>query len=63
MFFLFPDPHFKDSKHEWRIINKNLLAEYAYLIQEGVSVCPIFLYLLKFTGKEKMLTVSIVANF
>ncbi|KAF4518025.1 hypothetical protein B566_EDAN009258 [Ephemera danica] len=35
MFFLFPDPHFKDAKHEWRIINRNLLAEYAYLLQEG----------------------------
>lgn len=37
MFFLFPDPHFKRSKHKWRIINKNLLAEYAYVLREGVS--------------------------
>jgi len=22
MFFLFPDPHFKRSKHKWRIINQ-----------------------------------------
>ncbi len=35
MFFLFPDPHFKKTKHKWRIINSSLLAEYAYLLQEG----------------------------
>lgn len=31
MFFLFPDPHFKKTKHKWRIINDSLLAEYAYV--------------------------------
>lgn len=31
MFFLFPDPHFKKTKHKWRIINNALLAEYAYV--------------------------------
>ncbi|CAD1476193.1 unnamed protein product, partial [Heterotrigona itama] len=36
MFFLYPDPHFKKSKHKWRIINKTLLAEYAYVLAEGV---------------------------
>lgn len=36
MFFLYPDPHFKKSKHKWRIINKTLLAEYAYVLTEGV---------------------------
>ena len=40
MFFLFPDPHFKKSKHKWRIINETLLAEYAYVLAEGVS--PLF---------------------
>lgn len=35
MFFLFPDPHFKKTKHKWRIINSSLLAEYAYVMQEG----------------------------
>lgn len=35
MFFLFPDPHFKKTKHKWRIINQSLLAEYAYVLQEG----------------------------
>lgn len=35
MFFLFPDPHFKKTKHKWRIINPSLLAEYAYVLQEG----------------------------
>ncbi|KAB7498387.1 tRNA (guanine-N(7)-)-methyltransferase [Armadillidium nasatum] len=41
MFFLFPDPHFKRSKHKWRIINKNLLAEYAYVLREGGLVYTI----------------------
>jgi tRNA (guanine-N7-)-methyltransferase len=35
MFFLYPDPHFKKAKHKWRIINKQLLAEYAYLLRVG----------------------------
>merc|ERR1712168_1526031 len=35
MFFLFPDPHFKRTKHKWRIINSSLLAEYAYVLREG----------------------------
>eukprot|EP00126_Sphaerothecum_destruens_P005985 Sdes_comp19153_c0_seq1m9913 len=35
MFFLFPDPHFKQSKHKWRIISPTLLAEYAYLLAVG----------------------------
>lgn len=37
MCFLYPDPHFKRSKHKWRIINTNLLTEYAYCLREGVS--------------------------
>ncbi|XP_028161898.1 tRNA (guanine-N(7)-)-methyltransferase [Ostrinia nubilalis] len=37
MFFLYPDPHFKKSKHKWRIINKWLLSEYAYVLaEEGI---------------------------
>ena len=35
MFFLYPDPHFKKSKHKWRIINPALLAEYAYVLKKG----------------------------
>eukprot|EP00042_Codosiga_hollandica_P045051 m.452048 g.452048 ORF g.452048 m.452048 type:complete len:257 (-) comp56925_c0_seq4:1111-1881(-) len=35
MFFLFPDPHFKKTKHKWRVINETLLAEYAYVMAEG----------------------------
>uniref|UniRef100_A0A5S6QYH4 tRNA (guanine-N(7)-)-methyltransferase n=1 Tax=Trichuris muris TaxID=70415 RepID=A0A5S6QYH4_TRIMR len=35
MFFLFPDPHFKKSKHKWRIISRHLLAEYAYVLAVG----------------------------
>ncbi|KAI8434885.1 hypothetical protein MSG28_003371 [Choristoneura fumiferana] len=34
MFFLYPDPHFKKAKHKWRIINKWLLSEYAYILAE-----------------------------
>lgn len=35
MFFLYPDPHFKKSKHKWRIISPTLLAEYAYVLEVG----------------------------
>ena len=35
MFFLYPDPHFKKSKYKWRIINNELLAEYAYALKLG----------------------------
>lgn len=35
MFFLFPDPHFKEKKHKWRIISDTLLAEYAYALKVG----------------------------
>ena len=35
LFFLFPDPHFKKTKHKWRIINTSILAEYAYVLAEG----------------------------
>ncbi|XP_044731791.1 tRNA (guanine-N(7)-)-methyltransferase [Chrysoperla carnea] len=41
MFFLYPDPHFKKAKHKWRIINENLLAEYAYVLAEGGMVYTI----------------------
>lgn len=37
MFFLYPDPHFKKSKHKWRIINHALLTEYSYVLRKGVS--------------------------
>ena len=35
IFFLFPDPHFKEKKHKWRIISNTLLSEYAYLLKAG----------------------------
>ncbi|KJH45825.1 putative methyltransferase [Dictyocaulus viviparus] len=35
MFFLFPDPHFKNKKHKWRIITPGLLSEYAYVLRPG----------------------------
>ena len=35
IFFLFPDPHFKEKKHKWRIVSDTLLSEYAYLLEEG----------------------------
>lgn len=38
LFFLFPDPHFKEKKHKWRIINDALLAEYAYVSAIGAKV-------------------------
>ncbi|XP_075447717.1 tRNA (guanine-N(7)-)-methyltransferase isoform X2 [Ascaphus truei] len=41
MFFLFPDPHFKKTKHKWRIISSALLAEYAYVLRVGGLVYTI----------------------
>ena len=41
MFFLFPDPHFKKTKHKWRIISTTLLAEYAYVMAVGGIVYTI----------------------
>lgn len=41
MFFLFPDPHFKKTKHKWRIISQSLLAEYAYVLRVGGVVYTI----------------------
>nr|XP_033795856.1 tRNA (guanine-N(7)-)-methyltransferase isoform X1 [Geotrypetes seraphini] len=41
MFFLFPDPHFKKTKHKWRIISPTLLAEYAYVLRIGGLVYTI----------------------
>ncbi len=35
MFFLYPDPHFKKSKFKHRIVNNQLLAEYAYAMKIG----------------------------
>lgn len=37
IFFLYPDPHFKRSKHKWRIISQPLLTEYSYVLRPGVS--------------------------
>ncbi|MED6242641.1 tRNA (guanine-N(7)-)-methyltransferase B [Ataeniobius toweri] len=41
MFFLFPDPHFKKTKHKWRIVSPTLLAEYAYTLRVGGLVYTI----------------------
>ncbi|KAK1410854.1 hypothetical protein QVD17_37395 [Tagetes erecta] len=35
MFFLFPDPHFKEKNHRRRVISPFLLDEYAYVIKPG----------------------------
>ncbi|MCL7023565.1 hypothetical protein MKW94_023875 [Papaver nudicaule] len=35
MFFLFPDPHFKEKNHRRRVISTHLLDEYAYTLQVG----------------------------
>ena len=41
IFFLFPDPHFKQRKHKARIISPTLLAEYAYVLRPGGVVYTI----------------------
>ncbi|KAI0029748.1 guanine-N-7 methyltransferase [Vararia minispora EC-137] len=41
LFFLFPDPHFKQRKHKARIISPALLAEYAYALRPGGIVYTI----------------------
>ncbi|XP_078431365.1 tRNA (guanine-N-7) methyltransferase [Wolffia australiana] len=35
MFFLFPDPHFKEKNHRRRVISSHLLDEYAYALAPG----------------------------
>ena len=35
LFFLFPDPHFKTANHRRRVIQRTLLAEYAYALRIG----------------------------
>ncbi|GER25699.1 tRNA (guanine-N-7) methyltransferase [Striga asiatica] len=35
MFFLFPDPHFKEKNHRRRVISPHLLDEYAYVLRVG----------------------------
>ncbi|XP_068638682.1 tRNA (guanine-N(7)-)-methyltransferase-like [Aristolochia californica] len=35
MFFLFPDPHFKEKNHRRRVISLHLLDEYAYTLKVG----------------------------
>lgn len=35
MFFLFPDPHFKEKNHRRRVISSFLLDEYAYALKVG----------------------------
>ena len=41
LFFLFPDPHFKQRKHKARIVSPTLLAEYAYVLRPGGVVYTI----------------------
>ncbi|GAB4858851.1 hypothetical protein Ancab_010328 [Ancistrocladus abbreviatus] len=41
MFFLFPDPHFKEKNHRRRVISPYLLDEYAYALQIGGIVYTI----------------------
>lgn len=35
MFICFADPHFKKVNHRRRIINQQLLTDYAYILKEG----------------------------
>ncbi|XP_064494844.1 tRNA (guanine-N(7)-)-methyltransferase isoform X4 [Pseudopipra pipra] len=37
LFFLFPDPHFKRTKHKWRIISPAMLAEYGFVLRPGAE--------------------------
>lgn len=41
MFFLFPDPHFKEKNHRRRVISPHLLDEYAYVVRVGGIVYTI----------------------
>lgn len=41
MFFLFPDPHFKEKNHRRRVISTYLLDEYAYVLAVGGIVYTI----------------------
>ncbi|KAL0856283.1 hypothetical protein Bca101_061436 [Brassica carinata] len=41
MFFLFPDPHFKEKNHRRRVISVDLLDEYAYVLRGGGIVYTI----------------------
>ncbi|KAF3569220.1 hypothetical protein DY000_02011347 [Brassica cretica] len=41
MFFLFPDPHFKEKNHRRRVISVDLLDEYAYVLGGGGVVYTI----------------------
>lgn len=41
LFFCYPDPHFKKKKNRQRIISSQLLAEYAYVLQEGDGIAYI----------------------
>lgn len=56
MFFLFPDPHFKKTKHKWRIISPTLLAEYAYTLRVGVrtKAAPLRGFILVFFVKKHL---------
>uniref|UniRef100_A0A8C4R3D7 tRNA (guanine-N(7)-)-methyltransferase n=1 Tax=Eptatretus burgeri TaxID=7764 RepID=A0A8C4R3D7_EPTBU len=41
IFLLFPDPHFKKTKHKWRIVSHALLDEYAFVLRVGGLVYTI----------------------
>ncbi|KAI8572434.1 hypothetical protein RHMOL_Rhmol01G0198000 [Rhododendron molle] len=41
MFFLFPDPHFKEKNHRRRVISPHLLDEYAYALCIGGNIYTI----------------------
>eukprot|EP00290_Baffinella_frigidus_P011845 CAMPEP_0180143858 /NCGR_PEP_ID=MMETSP0986-20121125/16531_1 /TAXON_ID=697907 /ORGANISM="non described non described, Strain CCMP2293" /LENGTH=266 /DNA_ID=CAMNT_0022087537 /DNA_START=40 /DNA_END=840 /DNA_ORIENTATION=- len=38
LFFCFADPHFKTKNHRRRIINRNSLAEFAYILKPGAKL-------------------------
>ncbi|XP_036255691.1 tRNA (guanine-N(7)-)-methyltransferase isoform X1 [Molothrus ater] len=50
LFFLFPDPHFKRTKHKWRIISPAMLAEYGFVLRPGGLVYTVVLGYTQFWG-------------
>jgi tRNA (guanine-N7-)-methyltransferase len=40
VFFCFADPHFKAKNHRRRIINRNSLSEFAYILKPGLHPKP-----------------------
>lgn len=44
LFILFPDPHFKRSKHRWRIVSRTMLDQYAFVLDDRSTSASGVLY-------------------